>query len=131
MANVNIIMAIILNVIVYHIIYNYIIAQACFCRMVFGDFWHYNIFEEGHTTPHDEVAYRKMPESSSAIKYTPSGEIYYNTVYSPRLPHTMVRTYDDYVAYNNVIEQHNTLNDKKEIGENRILFFLKEMFCCR
>ena len=99
--------------------------------MVFGDFWYYNIFEEGHNTPPDEVAYRMMQESSSAIKYTPSGEIYYNTVYSPRLPHTTVGTYDEYVAYNNVIKQHKMLNDKKEMSENRILFFLKEMFCCR
>ncbi len=99
--------------------------------MVFGDFWYYNIFEEGHNTPPDEVAYRMMQESSSAIKYTPSGEIYYNTVYSPRLPYTTVRTYDDYVAYNNVIKQHKMLNDKKEMSENRVLFFLKEIFCCR
>jgi hypothetical protein len=99
--------------------------------MVLENFCNYNIFEEGHTTPPDEVAYRMMQESSSAIKYTPSGEIYYNTVYSPRLPYTTVRTYDDYVAYNNVIKQHKMLNDKKEMGENRVLFFLKEIFCCR
>jgi len=99
--------------------------------MVLENFCNYNIFEEGHTTPPDEVAYRMMQESSSAIKYTPSGEIYYNTVYSPRLPYTTVRTYDDYVAYNNVIKQHKMLNDKKEMSENRVLFFLKEIFCCR
>ena len=99
--------------------------------MVLENFCNYNIFEEGHTTPSDEVAYRMMQESSSAIKYTPSGEIYYNTVYSPRLPYTTVRTYDDYVAYNDVIKQHKMLNDKKEMSENRLLFFLREMFCCR
>lgn len=99
--------------------------------MVFEDFCYYNIFEEGHTTPPDEVAYRMMQESSSVIKQTPSGEIYYDTVYSPRLPYTTVRTYDDYIAYNNVIKQHKMLNDKKEMSENRVLFFLKEIFCCR
>jgi hypothetical protein len=100
--------------------------------MVLEDFCYYNIFEGAHNKPVDEVVYQRMEETlSSAIKRTDSGDFYYNTVYSPRLPYTTVRTYDDYVAYNDVIKQHKMLNDKKEMNENRVLFFLKEMFCCR
>ena len=100
--------------------------------MVLEDFCYYNIFEDRRNTPVDEVVYQRMEESlSSAIKRTNSGDLYYDTVYSPRLPYTTVRTYDDYVAYNDVIKQHKMLNDKKEMSENRVLFFLKEMFCCR
>ncbi len=100
--------------------------------MVLEDFCYYSIFEGAHNTPVDEVVYQRMEETlSSAIKRTDSGDLYYNTVYSPRLPYTTARTYDDYVAYNDVIKQHKMLNDKKEMSENRLLFFLKEMFCCR
>ena len=99
--------------------------------MVLENFCYYNIFEEGHTTPDDEVAYRIMQQSSSAVKYTPSGEIYYDTVYSSRLPYTTVRTHDEYVAYNNIIKDDKILNNKKETIMNRVLFFIKDIFCCR
>ena len=100
--------------------------------MVLEDFCYYNIFEDTRRTPPDEVAYQRMEESlSSVIRRTDSGELFYDTVYSPRLPFTTVRTYDDYIAYNNVIKQHKMLNDKKEMSENRVLFFIREMFCCR
>jgi hypothetical protein len=100
--------------------------------MVLEDFCYYNIFESVSKAPPDEIVYHRMEESlSSAIKRTDSGELYYDTVYSPRLPYTTVRTYDDYVAYNDVIKHHKMLNDKKEMSENSVLFFLREMFCCR
>ena len=102
------------------------------CFLVLENFVYYNIFEDSRKAPPDEVAYQRMEESlSSPIRRTDSGELYYDTVYSPRLPYTTVRTYDDYVAYNDVIKQHKMLNDKKEMSENRFLFFLREMFCCR
>jgi hypothetical protein len=99
--------------------------------MVLEDFCYYSIFESASKAPPDEIVYQRMQETTSAIKRTDSGDFYYDTVYSPRLPYTTVRTYDDYVAYNDVIKQHKMLNDKKEINENRVLFFLREMFCCR
>ena len=100
--------------------------------MVLENFVYYNIFEDAHKAPPDEVAYHRMEESlSSPIRRTDSGELYYDTVYSPRLPYTTMRTYDYYVAYNDVIKHHKMLNDKKEMSENRVLFFLREMFCCR
>ena len=100
--------------------------------MVLEDFCYYNIFEGASKAPPDEIVYQRMEESlSSPMKRTNSGELYYDTVYSPRLPYTTVRTYDDYVAYNDVIKQHKMLNDKKEMKENRVLFFLREIFCCR
>ena len=100
--------------------------------MVLEDFCYYNIFEDTRRTPPDEVAYQRMEESlSSVIRRTDSGELFYDKVYIPRLPYTTVRTYDDYIAYNNVIKQHKMLNDKKEMSENRVLFFIREMFCCR
>ena len=74
--------------------------------MVLEDFCYYNIFESASKAPPDEVVYQRMEETTSAIKRTDSGDFYYDTVYSPRLPYTTVRTYDDYVAYNDVIKQH-------------------------
>ena len=100
--------------------------------MVLEDFCYYNIFEGASKAPPDEMAYQRMEESlSSPIKRTNSGELYYDTVYSPRLPYTTIRSYDDYVKYNHLITHHKVLNDKKEMNENGIIFFLKEMFCCR
>ena len=100
--------------------------------MVLENFVYYNIFEDAHKAPPDEVAYHRMEESlSSPIRRTDSGELYYDTVYSPRLPYTTIRSYDDYVKYNHLITHHKVLNDKKEMNENGIMFFLREMFCCR
>jgi len=99
--------------------------------MVFESFTYYNIFEDIGKTPVDEVVYQRMQESSNVMKRTDSGDLYYDTVYSPRLPYTTIRTYDGYMAYNEVIMHHKMLNDKKEMGENGVIFFLREMFCCR
>ena len=99
--------------------------------MVFESFTYYNIFEDVNKPPVDEVVYQRMQETSNVLKQTTSGELYYDTVYSPRLPYTTIRSYDDYVKYNHLITHHKVLNDKKEMSENRFLFFLREMFCCR
>jgi hypothetical protein len=99
--------------------------------MVFESFTYYNIFESASKAPPDEVVYQRMQESSNVIKRTDSGELYYDTVYSPRIPYTTVKTYDDYTWYNDLITHHKMCNDKKEMKENGVLFFLREMFCCR
>jgi hypothetical protein len=99
--------------------------------MVFESFTYYNIFEDVNKPPVDEVVYQRMQETSNVLKQTTSGELYYDTVYSPRLPYTTIRSYDDYVKYNHLITHHKVLNDKKEMNENGIIFFLREMFCCR
>jgi len=99
--------------------------------MVFESFTYYNIFENVNKPPVDEVVYQRMQETSNVLKQTTSGELYYDTVYSPRLPYTTIRSYDDYVKYNHLITHHKVLNDKKEMNENGIIFFLREMFCCR
>jgi len=99
--------------------------------MVFENFTYYNIFEDVVKTPADEVAYQRMQESSNVLKRTNSGELYYDTVYSPRIPYTTMKSYDDYMWYNDLITHHKMLNDKREIKENGVLFFLREMFCCR
>ena len=99
--------------------------------MVFENFTYYNIFENVAKLPVDELAYQRMQETSNVMKRTDSGDLYYDTVYSPRLPYTTIRSYDDYVKYNHLITHHKVLNDKKEMNENGIMFFLREMFCCR
>ena len=99
--------------------------------MVFESFTYYNIFEDVTKPPVDELVYQRMQETSNIIKQTDSGDLYYDTVYSPRLPYTTIRSYDDYVKYNHLITHHKVLNDKKEMNENGIMFFLREMFCCR
>ena len=84
---------------------------------------------------YDEIAYQRMEETTNTgagvIKRNNSDEIYYESAYSPRLPNVSIKTYDDYVAYNDSIKHYKMLNDKKEMKENCILFYLKEMFCCR
>jgi hypothetical protein len=72
-----------------------------------------------------------MQESSNVLKRTNSGELYYDTVYSPRIPYTTMKSYDDYMWYNDLITYHKMTNDKKEMKDNGVLFFLREMFCCR
>jgi hypothetical protein len=99
--------------------------------MVFENFTYYNIFENVVRPPADEVAYQRMQESSNVLKRTNSGELYYDTVYSPRIPYTTMKSYDDYMWYNDLITHHKMLNDKKEMKNNGVLFFLREMFCCR
>jgi len=99
--------------------------------MVFENFTYYNIFENVAKQPVDELAYQRMQETSNVMKRTDSGDLYYDTVYSPRLPYTTIRSYDEYVRYNDVIIQHKMLNDKKEMKESGVIFFLREMFCCR
>lgn len=99
--------------------------------MVFENFTYYNIFENVAKLPVDELAYQRMQETSNVMKRTDSGDLYYDTVYSPRLPYTTIRSYDEYVRYNDVIIQHKMLNDKKEMKESGVIFFLREMFCCR
>ena len=85
---------------------------------------------------YDEVAYQRMEEitnkgAAGIIQRTDSDEIYYESAYSPRLPNISIKTHSDYVAYNDSIKHYKMLNDKKEMKENCILFYLKEMFCCR
>jgi len=99
--------------------------------MVLEDFCYYNIFESVSKAPPDEIVYQRMEETTSAIKRTESGDFYYDIVYSPRLPYTTLRTYDEYVAYNDTIKHYKMLNDKKEMNDNCVLFFMREMFCCR
>ena len=99
--------------------------------MVLENFTYYNIFEDVVKKPADEVAYQRMQESSNVLKRTNSGELYYDTVYSPRIPYTTMKSYDDYMWYNDLITHHKMLNDKKEMKDNGVLFFLREMFCCR
>lgn len=99
--------------------------------MVFENFTYYNIFNNVSKPQVDELAYQRMQETSNVMKRTDSGDLYYDTVYSPRLPYTTVRSYDEYVAYNNLITHHKMLNDKKEMKESGVIFFLREMFCCR
>ena len=100
--------------------------------MVFEDFFYYSIFEDVCRPPADEYSYRMMEETSaSVLKRTDSEELFYDTVYSPRLPYVTLKTYDEHIAYNNVIKRHKMLNDKKEMSENGVLFFFKEIFCCR
>ena len=82
--------------------------------------------------PEDELAYQRMMESSNVIRKTESGELYYDIVYSPRIPYKAIKSHDDYKLYNNNMVTHNkVMNDKKEMKENGVLFFLKEIFCCR
>ena len=99
--------------------------------MVFENFTYYNIFDNVSNAPVDEVVYQRMQESSNVLKRTYSGELYYDTVYSPRIPYTTMKSYDDYKWYNELITHHKMTNDKKEMKENGVLFFLREMFCCR
>jgi hypothetical protein len=99
--------------------------------MVMENFTYYNIFNNRMVTPVDEVVYQRMQESSNVIRKTDSGEIYYDTVYSPRIPYTTIRSHEDYVKHNGLISHYKMLNDKKEMKENGILFFIREIFCCR
>jgi hypothetical protein len=99
--------------------------------MVFENFTYYNIFDNFDKPPIDELVYQRMQETSNVMKRTDSGDLYYDTVYSPRLPYTTIRSYDEYVKYNSLITHHKMLNDKKEMKENGVIFFLRELFCCR
>ena len=75
------------------------------------------------------------------IRKTESGELYYDIAYSPRIPYRAIKSHDDYKWYNNMVTHnkvthnkvtHNkVMNDKKEMKENGVLFYLKEIFCCR
>lgn len=84
---------------------------------------------------YDEVAYQRMEEiankGTGIIQRTDSDEIYYESAYSPRLPNISIKTYSEYDAYNDTIKHYKMLNDKKEMKENCLLFFMREMFCCR
>jgi hypothetical protein len=99
--------------------------------MVFENFTYYNIFDNITKPPVDELVYQRMQETSNVMKRTDSGDLYYDTVYSPRLPYTTIKSYDEYIRYNDVIIHHKMLNDKKEMKESGVIFFLREMFCCR
>ena len=81
--------------------------------MVFENFTYYAIFGDTSSMPADEVAYQRMQESSNVIRRTDSGELFYDTVYSPRIPYTTMKSYDDYRWYNDLITHHKALNDKK------------------
>jgi hypothetical protein len=99
--------------------------------MVLENFTDYGIFDNTSRMPLDEIVYQRMQESSNAIRRTDSGELYFDTVYSPRIPYKLVKSYDEYKEHNNLITHHKMLNDKKEMKENGILFFIREIFCCR
>ena len=100
-------------------------------KMVFENFTYYGIFDSLSSMPEDELAYQRMMESSNVIRKTESGELYYDIVYSPRIPYKAIKSYDDYKWYNNMVTHNKVMNDKKEMKENGVLFFFKEIFCCR
>jgi hypothetical protein len=99
--------------------------------MVFENFTDYGIFDTVSNMPPEEIAYQRMLESTNILERTDSGELYYTAVYSPRVPYKMFKTYDNYKDHNSMITHHKMLNDKKEMKENGVLFFLREIFCCR
>ncbi len=99
--------------------------------MANDQFGYYNLFEQFNNIPVDEIVYHRMHESSNIIKRTDSGELFYDTVYSPRLSTATIKTHADYIAFNNSITGLKVANDKKEMNDNCVLFFFKEMFGCR
>jgi len=42
-----------------------------------------------------------------------------------------MKSHDDYKWYNNMVTHNKVINDKKEMKQNGVLFFLREIFCCR
>lgn len=80
--------------------------------MVLENFTDYGIFETTSRIPLEELAYHRMLESSNAVQHTESGELYYTAVYSPRIPYKV-------------------FNGGKEMKQNGVLGFFRDIFCCR
>lgn len=93
--------------------------------MVFENFTYYGIFDSLSNMPEDELAYQRMMESSNVMRKSEGGELYYDIVYSPRIPYKAMRSHNDMVTH------HKAMNDNKEMKQNSVLFFLKNIFCCR